>query len=529
MARAALALLVVLAACGGNQARARALRAAKDARARGDLVGEVIAMRQACEADRRSKKVCGDSYATDQRALAILRVNAGGACGQVDAQNPPTIITCLDAVKPLRHLFPQDPEGERLADVAGDAFAQRCGEGPLGDFSGALRRVRCVEAGSAEVNTARYQLHAAEARAAAAAVVDGLAAAAEARSRPGALAALHGVSACLTGDAGARARSQDVLRDFAATNAPTLVVRSTGITPAELCAETVGVLGGLRCVERPDSRAIVAEATIDLAGIQHDVGERSRTEKYLASIDRTENPAYRTRARDEMQTREAARDAEATYRYEQQGCDAADQMLTRAGYCYDCPERAEKEAACRRAEDAKAMWEQREADWQRAKSEFDSTPAILEHENWKQTSFIVRDHTWQAPWKAELRALPGKAVQRQGAASTTDTEHPGSDLAEIAADPLTPPARGWYQAQLRAQVAAELAELIKAELSARVHSLREKCPGGEPRWTDPAWLDCWSATAIVAGLSDLGKNLIEWESKADAQRTGVALPAPACR
>jgi hypothetical protein len=423
-------------------------------------------------------------------------------------------------LKPLRHLFPQDPTAEELADRAGDAFAQRCGVPTLGDFSESLRRVRCLEAGVAEIATSKYQLHVAAARNEAAAVVEGIAGASESRSRPGAMAA---------GDAGMRARSQDVLRGFAESNAPTLVVRSTGITAAELCTETVGVLGGLRCVDRPDSRAIVVEAKVEVAGIQHDVGERARTEKYLASIDRTENPAYRTRARDEMQTREAARDAESNYRYEQQGCDAADQALTRAGYCYDCPPRVEKDAACRRAEDAKAMWDARESDWQRAKNDLDNTPAILEHENWRQTSFIVKDHTWQAPWKAELRALPGKAVQRSGAATTTDSEHPGSDLAEIAADPLTPPARGWYQAQLRAQVAAELSGLIKDELLARVQSLRAKCPGGEPRWTDPAWLDCWSATAVVAGLSDLGKNLIEWETKADGERTGVALPAPACR
>jgi hypothetical protein len=528
MARSLALALVIVAGCAGNPARDRALRAARDARARGDLVGETLAMREACAADRRSKKICNRSFALDQYANAVLRETAAGACRRVDASAPPSILGCLEALRPLRHLFPQDPEAERMANIAGDAFAQRCGGAPAG-FSEALRRVRCVEAGTAEVATAAYGRWVEIARADAAAIAAELATSREATSRPGAQAALLGTAACLNGDPAVRARSQEVLRGFAESTAPTLVVRATGMASEELCAETVAVLGGMRCADRPDSRAVVVQAAVEVAGIQHDVSERARTEKYLAGVDRVENPAYRTRARDEMQTREAARDAEGSYRYEQQSCDAATDNHSRAGYCYDCTEQFDKEATCRRAEDAKAMWEQREADWNRAKQELDNTPAILEHENWRQTSFIVRDHTWQAPWSAELRALPGKAVRRSGAVTATDSEHGGSDLAEIAADPLAPPARGWYLPQLRAQVAAELSALIKSELLARVEALRSKCPGGEPRWDDAAWLDCWSATAVVAGLTNLGQTLVEWETKVDSQRTGVSLPAPTCR
>ena len=58
-------------------------------------------------------------------------------------------------------------------------------------------------------------------------------------------------------------------------------------------------------------RAVVVEAAVEVGSVRHSVEERTRTERYLAGVDRYENPEYPVRARDEMYSREQARAYEA--------------------------------------------------------------------------------------------------------------------------------------------------------------------------------------------------------------------------
>jgi hypothetical protein len=301
------------------------------------------------------------------------------------------------------------------------------------------------------------------------------------------------------------------------------------VSAAELCAATSHALSDrLACAAAPDSRTVVLEAAVEVGSVRHGVEERTRTERYLAGVDRYENPEYPVRARDEMYSREQARDYEATYRAEQQACDEAAAARSRANYCYDCPEKYEEDSACRRAEDAKALWEDREADWQRARSELDATPAILEREDWRDTSFVIRDHAWVAPWEASVRALPGALARASGAVATEDSEHRGSDLAGIAADPLTAPGAGWYMPQVRSEVAARLANLVTSELAARVTLLRSQCPSERPAWDDAAWLDCYATAILISGASGLGDGLLRAETAAFDRDHGPGLPALTC-
>lgn len=523
-------MLSVVSGCGGNAARDQALKDAAAARARGDLIAEVEAMRAACAADPRNADLCGKSNQLGEYARAQTRDAAAAACGLVDTRSPATIDGCMIALRPLRRLFPDDPDALRMTDAAGDAFFTLCTDrAGTGDISSAIRRARCVDAGADTFATGQYATHVAAARADAAALLVDTAARRDVADRLGARAATLAAAACLTGTPDLRDTSAQAARAFVEASAPTLHVRATGMSAAELCAATSDDLGGrLTCAAAPDSRAVVLEAAVSVSRVSHAVSERTQTERYLAGVDRYDNPEYPVRARDEMYSRDVARGAEQDYRTEQQSCDAADAELTRASYCYDCTERTERDTACRRAEDAKTMWDERASDWQRARDALDSTPAVLEREDWRDTSFVVRDHAWSAPWEADLRALPGATSRASGVATTADSESHGSDLAGIAADPLTQPSAGWYLPQVRAQVAAQLANLASAELAARVTTLRGQCPSEQPDWSDAAWLDCYATSLLVSG-SALGSSLLAAEAAASDRANGPGLPALACR
>jgi hypothetical protein len=524
-----LLLFVVLSGCGGNAARDRALESAAAARARGDLVGEVEAMRQACQADPKNGDLCQKSGALAEYARGQTRAAAQASCGLLDAQSPATIDGCVAALAPMRRLFPDDPDALRMADAAGDTFAAVCGVAAPADIRDAIRRARCAQAGDGAIATTRFHAWVTTTRSDVARLLVAAADRDDVVQRPGARAATLSAAACLTGTADLRDASAQASRAFAESNAPTLHVRAKGMSAAELCAATSGKLGDrLACVAAPDSRTVVLEASVEVGSVRHAVDSSTRTERYLAGIDRYENPEYPVRARDEMRSREHARDSEATYRAEQQVCDEADAALTHASYCYDCPERTARDSACRRAEDAKALWEDREADWQRARSSLDQTPAILEHEDWRDTSFVVHEHGWSAPWEASIRALPGALSHASGSAWIGDTEHDGSSLAGVAADPLTRPEAGWYVPQVRSEVGARLATLAKTELAARVTLLRSQCPSETPAWNDAAWLDCYATAILISGDAGLGDGLLRAEHAAFDRDHGPGLPALGC-
>jgi hypothetical protein len=520
-------LLVV--ACGGNSLRDQALESAKAARARGDLVGETLAMRQACAADPKNQKVCAQTAEMDARALAQTKAAAWAACSLVDTQSPQTITVCVDALAPLRKLFPTEPDAIALADRAGTAFASHCGNEPAADLATAIARVRCADAGIEAFATATYAAFARQTRLDAAGAMISLASSMD--DRLGARAALLSAAWCVHASEDVRPQLETALRTFAAASAPTLHVRSKGMPAGDLCAATASALGDrLQCTAAADSRSVVLESTVSFGDTDHRTSERTATQRYLAGTDRYENPEYRVRARDELHTRAEARQAEQLYRGEQQACDEADAALTRANYCYDCQPRYDRDSACRRADDAKAMWEARESDWTNAKTTLDNTPAIIEQEDWRDASYVVRDHVWASPWEAQLRALPGQTSHAAGVATYEDSESRGSDVAGVAADPLSAPTGTWYLPQARQQVAATLANLVSTELAARVSTLRGRCPGEAPAWSDPAWLDCY-ATAILVGGSDasLGETLLRAETAAWDRARGAGFPTLVCR
>ncbi|MCB9572320.1 MAG: hypothetical protein H6709_09570 [Kofleriaceae bacterium] len=514
--------------CGGhNLARDRALAAADAARARGDVVGEAVALRDACAAAPRDTKLCARAADTLQVALAATRDAADAACALADA-SAPALDGCLAAVAWVRVLDPADLVAQHLADVAGRAQVAACG--PLPDEpTAAIRLVRCAEAREAAIATPTYAAWVTTTRQHAAAQLIGLAAGPDVAARDGAQLALLGAAQCLAPSDELTRRSDQAATAFVAAIRPDLVVRLRGPRVGDVCAAAAGGLADrVACAVAPDDDAIVVDAALVIDPVQHQAWESLRTERYLAGVDRIENPAYLVRADDERSSREAMREAERHYLRDDARCDEAEQAYRKL-YCTDCAELEARDRACDRARVSKELYERRESDWQRARNDLDATAPVLEQEDWRDDTFTVRTHRWTAAWHADLAGPAGGVAQVGGATSVDDQEHGGSRAAGIGADPLTEPTGAWYAAAVRDQLGAQIAAVADAELARRVQQARATCPADAPAWTAD-WLDCWARATFLAGDSPRGATLLRTEAAADDRRGASAgLPVPACR
>src|SRR5258705_2427287 len=102
-----LAWMLIVVGCG-NAARDAALDRAKAARARGDIVGEALALRDACKAAPDDKDLCGKVQQASQAAHEFAQQNARAAC--TDVSTAAAVDRCLESVAQVRRMAPQDPE-----------------------------------------------------------------------------------------------------------------------------------------------------------------------------------------------------------------------------------------------------------------------------------------------------------------------------------------------------------------------------------------------------------------------------------
>src|SRR5690348_12184203 len=102
--RPALLPFLLLAACHPpNPARDEALRRAADARARGDLPGEALALRDACTAAPRDATTCTRAQNAMAAAITGARSGAEIACQLADA-SASSLDGCLAAIAAIRRL-----------------------------------------------------------------------------------------------------------------------------------------------------------------------------------------------------------------------------------------------------------------------------------------------------------------------------------------------------------------------------------------------------------------------------------------
>jgi hypothetical protein len=119
-----LALILTAAAGCGPSAKDRALREANIARSRGDLVGEVLHLRRACELDPDDRDVCERAAQVQAHARQQLVMSAQSACnviGPPRSREPAAVDGavaaldgCLAAITRIREVSPGDAEAIRL-------------------------------------------------------------------------------------------------------------------------------------------------------------------------------------------------------------------------------------------------------------------------------------------------------------------------------------------------------------------------------------------------------------------------------
>lgn len=530
-----LALILTAAAGCGPSAKDRALREANIARSRGDLVGEVLHLRRACELDPDDRDVCERAAQVQAHARQQLVMSAQSACnviGPPRSREPAAVDGavaaldgCLAAITRIREVSPGDAEAIRLADKAGVVWSDACHStlAPADSIDGRLFRVQCLGTRAQAIGTPAFAARVGEARTALAAPLLDLAAAAASASRPSGRLAALAAAACVDAGVVDGATLSQARAGHRARSVPGLTValtRPRGF-PGELCEPIAAATHHRVQCAASAAPGLDLSGTLTIEPTRHRVGESTERHDYVAGIDRYENPAYPPRTQDELYSRERMRQAEETWRRDKDECSRASDALSR-DYCSGCPLEDEKKRRCLQADTSEDLFEQRKGDWQRASDSLRDTPAVLEREIIRTASYVVRTHEWRTDWRAALRA---GALQQAltGSAVTGDTEHPGAPEASIAADPLSGPSDGWYEAEVAAELARGAAGLLDAELRSRAQQLGVGCAGA-PQWT-VEWLDCWAVSQGLLRGEVGGDALLTLASHA---ATGAAMPV-SCR
>lgn len=509
-----------------NAAKSAALQRATTARAAGDLPGEALALQQACAADRQDTEVCTRAQTAQIHAVAAVRVTARAQC-ELAATSPANMPMCLQALANGRRVAPQDVELTQIADAAGRAHAVACNAlvtSAPPNMTDVLRLARCAHWHHQGIATPTYAQWVRQANALVASTATRTMSEPGFAGQPGALAALRGIASCVSPSVTTKQAYETELGEFLEQMRPRLQINAAGpLAAQDVCgAVTRAMASGFEasCVTTSRFAPLVrVDLSIEIDGTEHRINERTMEQEYVARIDHYDNPEYRILARDEVYTREQLRRAEEAERDADAACRTAENALARAGRCYDCSERRERESTCRQYENATATRESRSRDANTARERLQNTPAVLEKKHWATATWQERSHTWIAAWRAELRLPDGESYTLQGTARYTDREHPAVTAVELAEDRLDPPRSGWAGIQVRDAIAKHSAPFVAKQITAAGVALRNQCQG--PLQWEARWLSCRAASAWWLGEAWGPAHLLAYAARHDS-----AVPTP---
>jgi hypothetical protein len=498
--------LIFLVACAKNVARDEALSRANAAKAKGDYVGEAIALRDACTFAPDETDLCKRADQAWGAAQERSRQAAKQACTNI-APTLEGVDRCLAAVTEIRKLAPDHPDATALAEAAAKQHLARCfADSPSWQTSieAAVELVRCEEARAPQIALASYmqQVHAARTNAR-----DQLMRLADHPAyadRTGALSELTAAATCLTPTPDLVERARATRTAFIERARATIELRATS-QPAlpELCTTAAGMLPNRAACGRPRAGAptVTVIGDIEIAPVEHTAYETQESKDYVAGIIRFPNPDYQPAVNEERNARQSKDSAEQQLRRDESDCRSAESSLSSASSCSSCPERSERDRACNAKSSSESLYRSRTMDWESARRRLESTPQIKERDDIRTAHYIVKHHTWSVGWSAQLRN-EGSVIPAQGGAQTTDLETSGAAVAGVPADPVTYPGNRWFVGTVRDQVAAKVAETVDAALQRRAADLSVKCPA-PLQWSND-WLDCWARVRLwAAGKSDL--------------------------
>jgi hypothetical protein len=524
------ALVLVVVGCG-NAARDAALDRAKVARARGDIVGEALALADACRAAPDDKDLCAKAQQASKAAHEFAQQNARTAC--TDVSTPAAVDRCLDSVAQVRRMAPQDPEAARLAEVAGRRHAALCeADSPAWQtsFADMLQLVRCEEARAPQIALQSYAQEVENSRGLARDQLLALLGQKAFEGHAGAAAEILAAASCLVASPDIVDRARAARVAFVEKNRASIDLRATMTTPLpELCTGAAEALGGRAVCAAPRASApqLTVIGDIAIEPVEHSAADSVESRDYVAGIIRFRNPDYDPAVRDEQFTHRSKEDAERDWRRDQSDCSSAESALSRASSCSSCPERTDRDRACGKSRSSEDMYRQRERDWDRARSHLSNTPQMKEREDIRTATYSVRTHHWRAVWRAQLRN-DGKQLAIGGETSAEDRETAGAPVAGVPADPLTYPGNRWFVPAIREQAAVQLAQILDGALKRRASDLEVSC-NGELVWSGD-WLDCWARVRLWAGRPPVADALLGVvEGETDRKRAGTAWPALRCR
>ena len=531
MRRLAIAAVAALAACAGNPARDAALSRAKAAHARGDLVGEALAMRDACNYAPGDKDVCKHATEAWTAAQNASAQAARTACATVDT--PAAIDKCLGAVGELRRLSPTDPEAARLAEPAGKAWLAHCqAEAPKWQVSldDALDAIRCEDARTAQVALPGYAREVDAARASARDAVLALAAQPAFAGKRGATSELLAAAACLAPTPDVVAQARDARARFVDGARAAIDMRAQSNAPLpELCNGIAALVGErAACISpRDGAPAITIAGDVSLAPVEHAAYETTESVDYVAGILHVPNPDYQPAVQAADSARQSRDMAESQYRRDQADCSSAQSSASSCSGSDSCPARDQASQACARASSSESMYQSRESELDSAQSRLSSTPAQLEKQDIRTAHYTVRHHSWRAAWRAKLRN-DGQSIPAQGDTVASDDETAGAPIAGVAADPLTPPGDRWFIAPIRDQLAAKMAEIVDASLRRRASDATAGGCSGALAVT-PEWIECWSRARLWTGGGNPPDAFVHALTGAGDATRGAAWPALRCQ
>lgn len=510
--RALLLALITAAGCAKNVQRDQALAAANAARARGDYVGEALALRDACAFAPDDEKLCRRAGEAWRAAQGASQQAARASCTNLEPDLA-SVDRCLAAVNELRKLVPGDPEAAQLAEAAARQHLARCfADSPAWQTSidAAVELVRCQEARAAQINLPVYRQQLWGARTNARDQLMQLADHHAYRDALGATYELVAASACLAPAPALVERARSARGAFVDRYRASIDLRAA-MSPQlpGLCEATASALGD-RAVcgaPKPGAPQITIVGDLTVAPVEHSAYETTESKDYVAGIITFENPDYQPAVNDERNARFARDTAESDFRRDESDCRSAESALSSASSrcSSSCPERDERDRACNRKSSSESIYRSRQSEWEGARSRLQSTPRLKEREDIRTATYTVTHHTWRAAWSAQLRN-DGTTFTIGGATTTEDRETAGAPVAGVPSDPKTYPGNRWFVPGVRAQAAAQLAETVHAALGRRASDLALRCPA-PLQWTND-WLDCWARVRFWAGEPAAGDALL---------------------
>ena len=535
LSAATLGMLLIAVSCAGNPAKDAALKRATLAHQQGDLAGEAVALRDACAADRKDAGVCKRSADAERNAMQSLRVAARSQC-EFASRAHDNMPQCLAAIGEARKITTRDPEIEATAESAGRTQAQYC-NGMVSSTppkpTEALRLTRCAQVYESQIATPTFAQWVQQTRQVASTALLQLSGEPGFSGNQGATAVLLSAATCLAPTNDLLQRSAAAQATYADVIRPHLTLVGAGPIPiSDICAASSDLLGGptgrISCGQRSKlAPQLQYEVTVDISAVNRRVSERAMSQQYVARIDRRNNPEYQPAARDEVFTREQLRQAEERFRQDEADCNSAESALSRAGSCYSCAERSEKDRVCNIEDASKRNVETRKGDADAAAERLRRTPSTIEEKIWATANWTVRTHEWSAPWRANLAAPTAALGQWTGVAVFTDSENQAVPEVDVAYDPLTRPENGWQNVVVRDEVAKQLAAVVDAVVVAEGQRQRSKCNGAF-EW-EGGWLTCWAASnSWLSGRFD-GPAFLLAAATGDSDPRMLGLPVPACQ